>query len=165
MAKKRKTRKKQEVGYFDFDTPTQASTIKAGKTVFIIGVGLMLAKAGMAAVPKEYSKYAKAGVAAIGIGVAASSKHDVLKLAGSGIAALQMTGFISELAKENLELTEDTTINRVIKAGLGMNGAVIGMAAPYYDDAEYVPISNWQAETIELEQMPPHYQTDDIIYG
>ncbi len=160
MAKRRKTRKKQEVGYFDFDTPTQETLINAGKTALVIGVGLMLAKAGMEVVPTAYSKYAKIGVATVGLGVAAAAKDSTVKLVSSGIAALQFTGFISEVAKKNLELKEDTTINRVLKAGLGMNGASDGLAAA----DQYVSISDWQPETIDL-QPTQQYAINDIVYG
>ncbi len=163
MAKKRKNKK--QVGYFDFDTPTQETAIQAGKVALLIGAGLMVAKAGMAVVPTNYSKYAKAGVAAIGIGIAASAKNETVKLIGSGVAALQVTGFVSELAKKNLHLKGDTTMNKILKAGLGMNGSANdGLAAADYN---YATVSDWQPqyETIDLEEVTPSYPSDDIVYG
>lgn len=151
MKKKKVNKKTEEVGYFDFNTPTQESGIKAGKSALIIAIGIIAAKAAMAAVPEKYNKYAKGGVALAGVLIGASAQDPTIQLAASGIAALQVTGLISEVAKKNLELTENTTFNNIVKAGLGING---GESASADFQTEYTPItSTWYPteETVELE--------------
>ncbi len=141
-----------------FKKPTQKSLTKSVTNTALVTGGIVASRGLISVLPASMSKYAKAIMTAAGVLLSASSTDKNMQWLGAGIAALQGTDLVSELAAPYLPKGQGK-VNQFLHAAFNVQqSAAKALNSPYIN----LPISNWEPETqTNQEQTIDLYQEEE----